>query len=369
LKKIRLELKDNSYDIYIGSGILAEAGRLLASITGRQKAMIVSNKKVYPLHGKKLFQSLSKYFDVSVFLMPDGERYKTIDTLKKIYDAAARARLDRKSVIVALGGGVVGDTAGFAAATYMRGIKVMQVPTSLLAMADSSIGGKTGVDLKAGKNLAGAFHQPALVLMDIDTLQTLPKEEFINGMGEVIKHGIIMDAEFFNYIKTNADKILEKDKNTLLSMVERSALCKTKIVSQDEKEVSGLRAILNYGHTIGHAIEAETGYKGIKHGEAVAIGMAAAARIAESMGLCSQDTVNGQIKVLNSFNLIKPLKKLKTGNIIKRLYNDKKVKDGKIIFILTKKIGHAKLNETVPIAIIKAELKRILSEAAQGGIL
>ncbi len=368
MKKIRLKLKNNPYTIYIGSGIMKKAGILLKTEITGHKAMIVSNKKVYSLHGQKLYKSLSKYFDTSVFLMPDGEKYKTIDTVKDIYDAAAKNMLDRKSAIVALGGGVTGDTAGFAAATYMRGIKVVQVPTSLLAMADSSIGGKTGVDLKAGKNLAGAFHQPLFVLMDIDTLKTLPDEEFINGMAEVIKHGIIMDRKFLDYIQNNSARILKKDKKALFRIVEGSAQCKAKIVSRDEKEETGLRAILNYGHTIGHAIEAESGYKGLKHGEAVALGMVAAARIAKAMNLCGQDTLNRQIKVLNSFNLIKPLKKLKTGNIIKRLYNDKKVKDGKIIFILTKKIGHAKLNETVPITIIKAELKRILSEAAQGGI-
>jgi 3-dehydroquinate synthase len=369
LKKIRLKLKNSSYSIYIGSGILSQAGALLKGASSGKKAMIVSNKKIFALHGKKLLESLAGRFEVSVFLMPDGEKYKTIDTVKKIYDAAAKNRLDRGSVIVALGGGVVGDTAGFAAATYMRGIKVVQVPTSLLAMADSSIGGKTGVDLKAGKNLAGAFHQPLFVLMDIDTLGTLPQVEFLNGMAEVIKYGIIMDEDFFNYLKNNSAQIIGKDRNALFRIVEKSAQSKAYVVSRDEKETTGLRAILNYGHTIGHAIEAESGYKALKHGEAIAIGMAAAARIALAMGICSQETVNEQIKVLNSFNLIKPLKNLKTGNIIKRLYNDKKAKDGKIIFILTKKIGHAKLIKTVPITIIKAELKRILSEAAQGGII
>jgi 3-dehydroquinate synthase len=368
LKTIRLKLKNSPYNIYIGSGILANAGKLLKAALAGTKAMIVSNKKVYSLHGRKLFKSLSKYFSVSVFLMQDGEEYKTPDTVKKIYEAAAKNRLDRGSVIVALGGGVVGDTAGFAAATYMRGISVVQVPTSLLAMADSSIGGKTGVDLAAGKNLAGAFHQPLLVIMDIDTLQTLPEAEFTNGMAEIIKYGIIMDPVFFKYLINNRDIIQKKDRNALLAIVEKSAQCKVKIVSQDEKEISGIRAILNYGHTIGHAIEAESGYKGIKHGEAVALGMVTAARIALAMNICSPNTVKGQIKVLNSFNLIKPLKKLKIDNIIKRLYNDKKVKGGKIIFILTKKIGRAKLNKTVPIIIIKEELKRTLSEAAQGGI-
>lgn len=369
MKTVKVKLKNNPYSIYIGSGILRQAGALLRRLSSAKKAMIVSNKKVFLLHGQKLLQSLSGHFEVSVFLMPDGEKYKTIDTVKKIYDAAAKNRLDRGSVIIALGGGVVGDTAGFAAATYMRGIKVVQMPTTLLAMADSSIGGKTGVDLKAGKNLAGAFHQPLFVLMDTDTLDTLAPAEFNNGMAEVIKYGIIMDEKFFNFIKNHNGQILGKEKNAILKIVEKSAQCKAYVVSRDEKEITGLRAILNYGHTIGHAIEAEGGYMALKHGEAIALGMAAAARISFAMGMCALEAVNEQIKVLNSFNLFKPLKNLKTGNIIKRLYNDKKAKDGKIIFILTKKIGRAKLIKTVPITIIKAELKRILSEAAQGGII
>ncbi|MEI7542800.1 MAG: 3-dehydroquinate synthase [bacterium] len=360
MKTISLELKSNPYNIYIGRDILSQAGVLLKKTAAGKKVMIVSNKKIYGLYGKKLSTSLSKYFEVSVFLMPDGEKYKTINTVNKIYDAAAANRLDRNSVIVALGGGVVGDTAGFAAATYMRGIEVVQIPTSLLAMVDSSIGGKTAVDLKAGKNLAGAFHQPLLVLIDLNTLQTLPNEEYINGMAEVIKYGIIMNAPFFNYIKKNSAKILKKDKIAVSKIVEESVQSKAKIVAKDEKEITGLRAILNYGHTIGHAIEAESGYKSLKHGQAITIGMLAAANIALDMKICKANTVAEQLEVFKAFDLIKPLKKLNIENIVSRLLNDKKVKNGKVSFVLANKIGIAKLNKNIPMAVIKAELKNIL---------
>jgi 3-dehydroquinate synthase len=360
LIKVRLNLKTAPYDILIGPGLLSGAGAMIKKAVAGKSAMIVSNKKVYSLHGARLKKSLSKNFNVSVCLVPDGEKYKNIDTLTKIYAAAALNRLDRSSCFVALGGGVIGDMAGFAAATYMRGIKVAQVPTTLLAMTDSSIGGKTGVDTPAGKNMAGAFHQPALVIMDTLTLKTLSKEEFLNGLAEVIKHGIIMDPELFYFIKSNKDRILSQDKKTMERLVASSARDKVSVVEKDEKETLGLREKLNYGHTIGHAIEAEGGYRAYKHGECVILGMVAAARIAYDLGICPEKVLLEQIKVFNSFNLIKPLKNVRTGNILKRLLSDKKVINGKIRFILTKKIGHVKLIENVPFSIIKKEVIGLL---------
>ncbi len=359
MKKIRVKLKSNPYNVYIGSGILPLAGELLRGLIKGKKVMIVSNKKVYGCHGAALKAALSKHFETSVHLMPDGEKHKTLKTTQAIYNACAKNNLDRYSAIVALGGGVTGDVAGFAAATYMRGIPVVQVPTSLIAMADSSMGGKTGVDIPAGKNLIGAFHQPLFVLMDTDTLNTLPEEEYKNGLAEVIKHGIILDRNYFNFIKNNKMKILKKDKNAVLRMVTGSAKIKAAVVAADEKETKGLRAALNYGHTIGHAIEAAAGFKSYKHGQAIVLGMIAAAKIAKNLGICGEKTVNEQIKVFNSFNLIKPLKNLRIDNIIKRLYNDKKAKDGEIRFILTKEIGRVKLIKIVPITVIKSELKNL----------
>jgi 3-dehydroquinate synthase len=360
LTKFTLELKNNSYDILTGPGLLEKAGWLIKKIVSGGSVMIVSNKKVFSLHGTALEKSLAGYFRTSVCLIPDGEKFKNLDTMKKIYTCAAEGRLDRGSCIVAFGGGVIGDMAGFAAATYMRGIPVVQVPTTLLAMTDSSVGGKTGVDIAAGKNMVGAFHQPKLVIIDTSMLATLDKREFANGLAEVIKHGITMDRELFDFIKSGREKILSLDPETMQFLVSRSVRDKAEIVSKDEKETLGLRATLNYGHTIGHAIEAEGGYRDYKHGECVIMGMAAAARIAYEMGICGINTLNEQIKVFNDFNLIKPLKNLRIGNIIKRLSSDKKVKNGKIIFILTKKIGHVKLVENVPFSIIRKAINGLL---------
>lgn len=352
---INVKLKQNSYKIHIGAGILSRAGTLLKPLTRGKTVMIVSNKKVYGLYGGALKNSLKKYFKCFVHLIPDGEQYKTMQTVTGILEACAKNNLDRGSVIVALGGGVVGDLAGFAASAYMRGIGVMQVPTTLLAQVDSSVGGKTGVDLKYGKNLAGAFHQPLLVLADILTLKTLNEEEFKNGLSEVIKHGIIMDAPLFLYFKKNKDAVIGRKVKALQRIVTQSVKDKAEIVEKDEHE-KGLRAILNYGHTVGHAIEAAGGYRALKHGQAIVIGMIIAARLAYKLGICSKSVLNEQIQVFNSFNLIKPLKNLKINNIIKRLYSDKKAINGKIRFILTNKIGSVRIIESIEIKRIKEEI-------------
>lgn len=355
MKAIKVNLKNNPYMVYVGRGILGLAGRLLRPLTKGNRVMIVSNKKVFGLHGAKLEKSLKKYFKCSVFLIPDGEEYKTMATVCSILEACAGHGLDRSSTIVALGGGVVGDIAGFAASAYMRGINLVQAPTTLLAQVDSSIGGKTGVDLKYGKNLAGAFYQPKFVLADVLTLKTLDREEFKNGLAELIKHGIIMDAPLFARLKRNVKKVISVDVKEMEYVVRKSVADKARIVEKDERE-KGIRAILNYGHTVGHAIEAAGGYKAYTHGQAVVIGMVIAARIAYKMGICGKNTVNQQIQVLNSFNLIKPLKKVKIDSIIKRMFSDKKALNGKIRFILTNKIGRVKLVESIQIKRIKEEL-------------
>jgi 3-dehydroquinate synthase len=347
LAVINVSLKQNPYKIYTGAGILGRAGALLKPLTRGKTLMIVSNKKVYGLYGGRLKDSLEKYFTCHVHLIPDGEKYKTIETVTGILNACAKCGLDRSSTIVALGGGVVGDIAGFAAGIYMRGINVVQVPTTLLSQVDSSVGGKTGVDLKYGKNMAGMFLQPLFVLADVQTLKTLDAEEYGNGLAEAIKHGIIMDAPYFFYMKKNRDAIIQRQVAAMLHVVETSVRDKAGIVEKDEKD-KGLRAILNYGHTIGHAIEAAGGYKTLKHGQAIVIGMIIAARLAYKLKICGKNVLNEQIQVFNSFNLIKPLKKLKINNIIKRLYSDKKA--------LTKKIGCVRLIESIEIKRIKEEL-------------
>jgi 3-dehydroquinate synthase len=361
LKKINFDLKENPYTVYVGSGIIGETGGLLEKNMDGRRVMVVSNKKVFGLHGKKLVKSLKQRFECSVHLMPDGERFKTMRTVEGILEACASNGLDRHSAIVALGGGVVGDVAGFAAAVYMRGIKVVHVPTTLLSQVDSSVGGKTGVDLKAGKNLAGAFHQPLFVLADTQLLLTLDEREFNNGMAEVIKHGIALDREYFDYIIDNAGKIKARENTILEQLVLGSVRLKASVVVPDEKETRGLRALLNYGHTVGHAIEAAGGYRLLKHGEAIAAGMLVAANTAKSLGICGDSAVKSQINALKSFNLIKPLKNLEKDLIIKRIFSDKKAKDGKIRFVLTKDIGCAILIESIDIIVLKRELDRFLN--------
>lgn len=356
--KIKVRLKQNSYNIHIGSGILNQSGRLIRPLVKGDKILIVSNKKIFTLYGKILLRSLKKYFKCNVFLMGDGERYKNIRTVLKILEKCARIKLDRNCTIVGFGGGVVGDVAGFAAATYMRGINLAYIPTSLVAQSDSSIGGKTGVDLKAGKNLIGCFYQPKIVITDINVLYSLPEVEYKNGLTEIIKHGIIMDAPYFYFLKKNAQKIKNRDKKVMFYMVKRSIQNKVKIVEKDEKETSGLRAILNYGHTIGHAIESAGGYKLYRHGEAVAIGIFIASLIAYRMKICSKETFIEQKQMLNLFNLIKPLKKVKISNILKRIKIDKKAINGKIRFILTKKIGCVNFIQNIKLNLIKKELEQ-----------
>ena len=362
MKAIRIKLKNNPYTVFCGSGILGETGRLLKGRAKSLKTVIVSNAKVYALYGKTLEKSLSKAgFTYSVFLMGDGEKHKTMQTVEKICGFCAKSGLDRFGTVIALGGGVTGDAAGFAAAVYMRGVPVVQVPTTLLAQVDSSVGGKTGVDLKEGKNLAGVFYQPLMVVADSDVLRSLPEREFLNGLSESIKHGFIMDRKLYEFMNKKREKIFSRDSAVLARLVAMNVADKASVVERDEREITGLRAILNYGHTIGHAVEASLNYSGIKHGEAVAAGMAMAAGLSYRLGVCNKADYEAQIKMLKSFNLIKPLKKLKKSLIFKRMQNDKKMKNGKIRFVLTKKIGCATLIESVEKSAIKRELDIFLS--------
>ncbi len=346
---------NNGYNVYVGKGIVEDAGLIIRKASGSSKFMIITNKKVYGLHGMKLKKSF-KGMNFNFFFMKDGEEHKTFKTLTSIYDACIKFGLDRNSCIVAFGGGVTGDVAGFAAATYMRGIKYVQVPTTLLAQVDSSVGGKTGVDLKSGKNMVGAFCQPSAVIADTDFLKTLEPREFNNGMAEVIKHGIIADKSYFDYAVNNSRLILERNDKALEYIVSGSVKIKAAIVEADEFEQSGVRAKLNFGHTIGHAIETALGYRYLKHGEAVAIGAVMASKISFKTGLCDISTVNSINQAYNLFNLIKPLKKIKKPLIFKFLFNDKKAKDGKIRFVLTTGIGSVKLVDNVDLSLIKREI-------------
>ena len=300
-------------------------------------------------------------YEVSSCTLPAGERYKTLKSIQKIYDVALEQRLERSSTMVALGGGVIGDMTGFAAASWLRGINFVQVPTSLLAMVDASIGGKTGVNHPQGKNLIGAFHQPRFVLIDPFVLKTLPPRELRAGMAEVIKYGIIWDAELF--AKLEESKRLDQwrylDEDLLGTILSRSCQAKADVVSKDEKE-AGLRAILNYGHTIGHAVESLTGYKLVNHGEAVAIGMVAAGQIAVKLQLWQQDKAQRQDALIKKAGLPTQLPGgLDIEAIIDTLQTDKKVKDGKVRFILPTQIGQVTVTDQVPRDVIAQVLKQI----------
>lgn len=361
MKKNRVELGERSYDICIGSKILEKIGSKLKSLSTSPKTAIISNPTVYSLYGKEVLNSIkSSGFDVISVIIPDGERYKDISIVQKIYGELLRHRLDRKSTLIALGGGVIGDITGFVASTYMRGIDYIQIPTTLLAQVDSSVGGKTGVNHKLGKNMIGTFYQPKLVWIDIDTLKTLPQKEFFAGFAEVIKYGVIWDAKLFAFLENNRDKILRLDKKSLTHIIKRSCEIKAEVVSKDEREV-GLRAILNYGHTIGHAIETETGYKKYLHGEALAIGMLIEAKIAESLKLLKEKTVQRIKSLIESYGL--PTKipvRINRNTLLASMQLDKKAVAGELKFILPERIGKVRIQKGIEGKIIRETLETTL---------
>ena len=300
MKTIEIDLPVNAYPVYLGRGLLAD-GACWRRHLGDGDVLIVSNETVAPLYLDTLLGALADR-SPEVHVLPDGEQYKTVETWQGIIDRLVGMQARRDSNLVALGGGVVGDITGFAAASYMRGIRFLQSPTTLLAQVDASVGGKTGVNHARGKNLIGAFHQPATVVIDSATLDTLPAREFNAGLAEVVKYGAICDAPFFDWLEENAAAIVERDESAIDTLVERSVRNKADIVRQDEKE-AGIRALLNLGHSFGHALESETAYRRFLHGEAVAIGMVTAARLSERRGLCPGGTAQRLERLLSRFDL------------------------------------------------------------------
>ena len=347
---IPLTLPTTAYDIAISPDSLGKLGQGMAERGLQGKALVVSNPAIDKHYGSMVVQGLQQAgFATATCLLPAGERYKTSRTLHKIYDAAYDAGLERSSTIVALGGGVVGDMAGFAAATWMRGTNVVQVPTTLLAMVDAAIGGKTGVNHPGGKNLIGAFHQPRLVWIDPSTLATLPPREFRAAMAEVIKYGVIRMPELFEFLEgqPQLNSYRRFDSAALLNAIEQSARCKADVVMQDEKE-GGLRAILNYGHTVGHAIESATHYRKYRHGEGVALGMEAAARISANLGWWGSENVDRQRELMVRCGLPVVLPEdLDLSAVVTLTHSDKKVKSGKVRFVLPKMLGEVEITSTV----------------------
>jgi 3-dehydroquinate synthase len=341
MRVVKVPLGDRSYDIVIGAPI-DDIGPRMGALGIGTKAVVVTNATVNGLYGQRVLKSLAgARFSAMPMEVPDGEQAKSLDWANAIYTALLINAFDRRSPLIALGGGVVGDLAGFAAATYMRGVPFVQVPTTLLAMVDSSVGGKTGVNHAMGKNMIGAFHQPRLVLIDLNVLTTLPREEFLSGMAEVIKYGVIWDRELFAYLEQHRERILAQEPEALAHMICRSCEIKADVVGKDERE-GGLRAILNYGHTVGHAVEMLENFT-MRHGEAVAIGMVYAARLAHRSGLCDASVPEQVERIIAAYGLPTGLDALSKRPTVTQLTDalmvDKKVEGGKVRFVLPKKIG------------------------------
>lgn len=361
---IDVNLPQNRYEIAIAPGSLDNLGNWMNGKESKplnlgEKVLLVSNPAIFKRYGERAVKSLTNAgFEVVSLNLAAGEQYKTLNSIVKIYNTALENRLERASTIVALGGGVIGDMAGFAAATWLRGINFVQVPTSLLAMVDAAIGGKTGVNHPKGKNLIGAFHQPRLVLIDPQVLKTLPPREFRAGMAEVIKYGVIWDADLFAKLEEceKLDQLRYLSEEMLQTILTHSCQAKAIVVGKDEKE-SGLRALLNYGHTIGHAVESLTGYKVVNHGEAVAIGMVAAGQIAVDLRMWSQEATERQNELIKKTGLPNKLPTgLDVGEIIDCLQTDKKVKSGKVRFVLPRRIGEATVTDQVPPDVLRQVL-------------
>ena len=348
MSKIRIQLGERSYDIHIGTGLLDQAGELISGVCRGKAAAIVTNRRIGNLYAARLVSNLEKSgITAQVTTVPAGERYKTLKTVAGLYEKFLDQKLDRSGMVIGLGGGVIGDIAGFAAATYLRGVDFVQIPTSLLAQVDASIGGKTGVDLTRGKNLVGAFHQPKIVIIDLSALRTLPRREFRAGLAEIIKHGIIQDEVYFEFLEKNLDAIKRLDPVVLEQTIRRSCEIKAEVVRLDERE-RGLRRILNYGHTAGHAIESLTAYRGCLHGEAVASGMVTAALVAREMGKADPDLVDRIVGIIRAAGL--PYKLPAAVNlkgVVAAMPLDKKVAHGRLNCVLVNSIGHAFVSDEI----------------------
>jgi 3-dehydroquinate synthase len=336
---VSVDLGERAYRIVIGRGLISRVGTLLKELRCKGKVGIVTDKNVARHYLKPATRSIvDAGFQVVSVILPPGERTKSLRTVSRILDELVRRKFERQSTLLALGGGVVGDLAGFAAAIYLRGIPFVQIPTSLVAQVDSSVGGKTGVDHQLGKNLIGAFHQPRSVLIDTATLRTLPAREWIAGLAEVIKYGVIDDATFFDFLDRNIERIVHYDEEAVSRVITRSCEIKAQVVAQDERE-SGRRRILNFGHTIGHALEAASGYRGLVHGEAVAIGMVQEADLARYLGLCGMDVVERIRHIVQAAGLPHALPRISFVKLWSAMQSDKKVLHGTVYCVLPKRIG------------------------------
>ncbi|MBU3758852.1 MAG: 3-dehydroquinate synthase [Candidatus Omnitrophica bacterium] len=357
---IRVKSLKHRYEIKIGSGLLERSGEFFKALDFKGKVLIVTQRAVASRFLSRLTDGLAQEgYPCEVLYVPDGEKAKSLESLAKVYDQLIRRDFERRDVVAALGGGVVGDLAGFAASTYLRGLAFVNFGTTLLAQVDSSIGGKTAVNHRHGKNLVGTFYPPRLVVSDIGTLATLPKRELCASLAEVVKYGMIRDRQLFKTLERQSAKILQRDEELLQELVVRSASIKAEVVSRDEFEIKGERMILNYGHTFGHAFEKAAGYEKLAHGEAVSIGMVCAARLAVSLKILEPSVEKRQTQVLQALGL--PVKlsggAYRIPAILEAMMRDKKKRGGKLRFILPEKIGCVTVLENIPVQALKPVLK------------
>ncbi|WP_095092485.1 3-dehydroquinate synthase [Pseudomonas sp. Irchel 3A5] len=354
MQTLKVELGERSYPIHIGEGLLDRLDLLAPHIVGRQVA-IVSNTTVAPLYLERLTRTLAGY-NVLPVILPDGEAFKNWETLQTIFDGLLGARHDRRTTVIALGGGVIGDMAGFAAACYQRGVNFIQIPTTLLSQVDSSVGGKTGINHPLGKNMVGAFYQPSVVLIDTASLNTLPERELSAGLAEVIKYGLICDEPFLTWLEQNVDQLRGLDQAALTVAIERSCAAKALIVGADERE-TGVRATLNLGHTFGHAIETHMGYGVWLHGEAVGAGTAMALEMSSRLGWISEQERNRGIRLLQRAGLpVVPPQEMTPEHFLEHMAVDKKVLDGRLRLVLLRRMGEAVITDEYPKEVLQATL-------------
>jgi 3-dehydroquinate synthase len=356
MQRLGIDLGERSYEILIGLGLRKRVGEFIKAVFNPSRVVIITHPSINGLYGKEVVANcIEQGWATDIIEVPEGESSKNLGQAEKLYDRLLELNCDRKSALVALGGGVIGDLVGFVAATYQRGIPFIQVPTTLLSQVDSSVGGKTAVNHPKGKNMIGAFYQPRLVVTDLETLRTLPAKEYCAGLAEIVKYGVISDAKLFDFLETNYQKILRLDHECLSYIIETSCAIKAKVVEKDERE-SHHRMILNFGHTLGHAIESLTNYSRYIHGEAVAIGMVQAAELSHSMEKCSKEVPRRLQALLKNLGLPVEMPGLDSTAIIESLYHDKKTMDHKIKFILVKEIGSIEIFDQMP----EAEILKIL---------
>ena len=355
-----VKTSQGDHPIWVGWNIIDEIGERVNSVLDTSTAYIITDEGVHRQARRAQFSLEAAGIAAHMFIMPAGETHKTLETAQLIYRWLAERKAERGHLIVAVGGGVVGDLAGFVAATYLRGLPFAQVPTSLLAMMDAAIGGKTAIDLPQGKNLVGAFYQPRFVLSDVSTLQSLPQRELTSGWAEAIKHGLILDPDLLADFETHRASLLALEQDIATDIIRRSVAIKANIVSQDERETLGIRILLNYGHTIGHAIEAATGYGSFLHGEAVSIGMMGAARIGEGMGMMTADEVERQRALLESYGLPLTCGEMDMEAVSNAMLSDKKVAGRAIRWVLLDGIGNATTRNDVPPELVNKTLQSLI---------